>query len=143
MGSIGGFLGAVTLRVRIVAIRIIVVWGVRIYRVQDDPEKMALDAEKQVARADKGFLGSFAAADDQKDTVGLHRKDDGIGGSHNRRRVKDNELVFAAELGDRIGELVGREQVRGIGRERSGGDGGKIGNGRVVHGDQVKAGSTG
>src|SRR2546423_12214574 len=143
MRIIGGFLGAVTLRVRIVAIRIIVVRGVRIYRVQDDPEKMALDAEKQVARADKGFLGSFATADDEKDAVSLHGENDRIGGGHNRRRVENDEFVFAAKLSDGISELVGREQVRGIGRERSGGNGGKIGNGRVVHGDQVKAGSTG
>src|SRR5947209_422218 len=116
MCSVGGLLGAVTLRVRIVAIRIIVVWGAGIHSVQDNAEKVTFDAEKQVARANKGFLGSFSAAHNKKNAVGLDREDHRVGGGHNRRGIEHDELIFAAELGNGVGELVGRKQVRGIGR---------------------------
>src|SRR4051812_37269791 len=113
MRSVGMFLGAVALRVRIVAIRIIIVWGAGIHSVQDDAEEMTLDAKKQVARANKGFLGSFSAAHNEKNAVSLNREDDRVGGGHNRRGIENDELIFAAELGNGVGELVGRKQVRG------------------------------
>src|SRR5437879_5798464 len=89
MRSVGGFLGAVTLRVRIVAIRIIIVRGAGIHRVQDDAEEMTLDAEKQIASADKSFLGGFSAAHDQKDAIGLNGEDYGVSGGHDGRGVEN------------------------------------------------------
>src|SRR5229473_2682916 len=74
------FLRAISVRVRIIAIRIVIVGGAGVHSIENDAEDPALDATQQIAGAGKGFLGSFAAANDEKNAVGLHGKNHGACG---------------------------------------------------------------
>src|ERR1700687_6465704 len=120
MGSLSCFLGPISIRVRIIAIRVVVVRSAGIHGIENNAEDSALDATQQVARASESFLGSFAAANDDQHAIGLHGKNYGIGGGHDGRRINDDELELGAEFGDGLDELVGREQVSRMRVERSG-----------------------
>jgi len=109
VSGISGFLRAVTIGIGIVPIRIVIVWSAGIHRIQDDAENVALDADKQIARAGEGFLGSFAAANDQEYAIRLNRKDNRVGGGHDGRRIDDDEFEFGAQFGDGLGQFVRRE----------------------------------
>src|SRR6266852_4623196 len=103
---------------------------------------MALHADEQIASAREGFLGGFAAAHDQENAVSLHGQNYGVGGGHDRRSVDDDKFELGAELDNGVRELVGGKQVRRIGRKRSRGNGGKIGNEWVLDGDEIEAGDS-
>src|SRR5271168_2065580 len=79
VGHIFGFLGTIAIRVRIVAIRIVVVRSAGIHRIQDDAENVALDAEEEIASTGEGLFGGLAAAHDEENAIGLHGQNDGIG----------------------------------------------------------------
>src|SRR5882762_615208 len=136
-------LRAVALGIRIIPIRIVIVRGAGIYRVQNDTEKVALYAEEQIARARKSFLRRFAAAHDKENTIRFDGKDDGVGGSHDGRRIDDDKFELGAKLRDGLGQLVGGKQIGGIGRERAGGNGGEIWDGRMLNGDEIETGNSG
>ncbi len=104
---------------------------------------MGLHAAEQIACAGEGFLGSFAAAHNQENAIGFYGENHGVGGGHDGRRIDDDKFELGAKFGDGVVELVRREQVGGIGRERAGGNGGKIGDGGVLDGDEVEAGNSG
>src|SRR5882762_1579917 len=104
---------------------------------------MSFHTEEQIARASEGFLGSFAAAHDQENAIGFYGKNYGVSGGHDGRRIDDDKFELGAKFGDGVVELVRREQVGRIGRERAGGNGRKIGNGGMLNGDEVEAGNSG
>src|SRR5580704_5147518 len=106
MQSITRFLRVIAVRIRIVAIRIVVVWRAGIHCIQDDAEDMALHTDKQVAGAREGLLGRFATAHDQQDAIGLDRQNDSVGGGHDGRRVDYNELELGAQFGDGLGQFL-------------------------------------
>src|SRR4029077_6398345 len=126
-GSLRELLRAVALRIGIIPIRIVVVRGGGIDGVQNYTQEMGLDAEEQIARAHEGFLGSFAAAHHEENTVGFDGQDDGVGSGHDGWRIDDDELELGAKLGNGVAELMRRKEVGRIGRQRAGGYGGKIG----------------
>src|SRR4029077_13977884 len=111
--------------------------------VQNDTQEMGLDAEEQIARAHEGFLGSFAAAHHEENTVGFDGQDDGVGSGHDGWRIDDDELELGAKLGNGVAELMRRKEVGRIGRQRAGGYGGKIGDGGMLDGDEIKTGNSG
>src|SRR5581483_10100709 len=137
------FLRSIPVRVRIVAVGIIIVGGAGIHGIENDAQQAAFDANEQVTGARKGLLGSFAAADDEEDPIGLDGDNDGVGSGHDGRRIDDDELEFGAQLGDGVGEFMGGEQIGRIGGERSGGNGGEIRNSRMRNSDEIEAGSSG
>src|SRR5690349_2871579 len=93
-------LRAVTLRIRIIPIGIVIVRGAGIYGVQNDTEEMALHAEEEIAGPCESFLGRFAAAHNEENTIGFNGEDHSVGGSHDGRRIDDDELEFCAKLRD-------------------------------------------
>src|SRR5579883_2731014 len=137
------FLWSIPVRVRIVAVGIIIVGGAGIHGIEDNAKEAAFDADEQVTGAGKGLLGGFAAADDEEDAIGLYGNNDGIGGGHDGRRIDDDEFEFGAQLSDGVGEFMGGEQIGRIGRERAGGNGGKVRNGRMRNSDEIETGSSG
>jgi hypothetical protein len=143
VSGISRFLRAVTIRIGIVPIRIVIVRSAGIHRIQYDAEDVALHADEQVARAGEGFLGSFAAANDQENAIRLDRQDNRIGGGHDGRGIDDDEFEFGAQFGDGFGQFVRGEQVRWIGRKRASGNRGEIGDVRVRDGNQIEARNTG
>src|SRR5712692_1461139 len=106
MLSFSRFLGAISARVWIIAVRVVVIRGAGIHGVEDHTEDSALDAIEQVAGASESFLGCFAAANDEKNAVSLHRKNHGIGGSHYGRGIDDDKLELGAQLGNSVGEFM-------------------------------------
>src|SRR6266700_7360750 len=69
-----GFLWTVSVRIRIVAIRIVVIRSRRVDRVQHYAQQTAFHADQQIASACEGFLRRFATPHHQQYAVGLHRK---------------------------------------------------------------------
>ncbi len=138
MRSVRCFLGTISIRVGIIAVRVVVVRGAGIHGIENNAEDSALDAIEKVACASESFLGGFAATNDDQHAIGLHGKNHGIGGGHDGGRINDDELELGAEFGDGLDELVGREQVRGIRRKRPGRNGDEIGNCGVRNGHQIE-----
>ena len=113
MAHFHGLLGAITVRIRVIAIGIVIIGGVGVYCVQHDSEQMTLDADEKVTRAGKGLLRSFSAAHHEQHSVGLNRKDHGIGGGHNRRRVNDDKFETFPQFSNRIRQVcLKREDPR-------------------------------
>ena len=106
LGRFTRFLRTISIRIRIITVRVIIVGGAGIHSIENDAENVALHAIEQVARSSEGFLGGLAAANHEEHAVGLHGEDHGIRGGHDRRRIDDDKLVLGAELGDGLDELV-------------------------------------
>src|SRR5579862_2813554 len=92
MRSFEGLLGAVSIRIRIITIRIVIVRSPRIHCVQYNTENSALDASQQVACAGESLFGRFSTADDKQDSIRLNGQNDRIGCSHDGRRVDYDKL---------------------------------------------------
>ena len=85
MRSFNHFLGTISIRVRIIPIRVVVIRGAGIHGIENDAEDSALHAIEQITGAREGSLGCFATPNDEQDAVGLHGKNHGISGGHDRR----------------------------------------------------------
>src|SRR5882724_11935200 len=69
-----GFLWPVSVRIRIVAIGIVVIRSRRVDRVQHYAQQTAFHADQQIACAREGFLRRFAASHHQQYAVRLHQE---------------------------------------------------------------------
>src|SRR5712664_805670 len=106
MRSLSCFLRAVAVRVWVIPIRVVVVRRARIDGIENDSEDTALDTTEKIARPSEGFLGRFSAPNDEQDAVRLYGNNHSIRSSQDRGRINNDKLVFCAQLGDGVGELM-------------------------------------
>src|SRR5205814_1214977 len=102
-------LRAISIRIGIIAVGIVIVRGAGVHGIEDHAEDAALDAAEQVARASESFLGCGTTPNDEKYAVGLHGKNYRVCGSQDGRRIDDNKLVLGAALCNGFNEPVGGE----------------------------------
>src|SRR6266567_1402880 len=65
-----GFLRTITIRIWIIPIGVVIIWGAGIHCVKHYAEDAGLHAGEQIACSSERHLGSFAAADHQEHAVG-------------------------------------------------------------------------
>src|SRR5947208_7837311 len=143
LSSFRNLLRTVPIRVWVIPIGIVVVGGAGIDGVKHDAQDATLHVVEQVARPSKSCLGRFAAANHEQHTIGMYGYNHSIRGSHDRRRVHNDELKFRAQLGDALSESVRGEQICRIRWERSGGNGHQIGNRGMWTRHEIQTGCAG
>jgi hypothetical protein len=103
----------------VVPVGIIITLGVG--KIDSGSENVGAGVDGGGISAMNELAGRNSSTHNQDDTVDQSGKNAAVRKIQERRRIQHNELIFLGSLADKHGHVLGREQVRRVGRHGSAG----------------------